>query len=326
MDMKIKKLLQQGILTSIQNPYYWILGLLSFSGEIYLVMTNDQKMAFGGLASIFILMSIIAETGLLHSLNCKAKKQTSGLLDSIMSGISYIPQMIIIRTGIFLIVSFFVVILMILSVGIIHYGRVGQINTSNLTYSLFIIVLAPLLLFAQTLIFYAQAEVVIRDSNATDALMQSFGFLKDRFIKVIKVCVIFILIEISFLSIIFLFGGLSFEVLFETEVTPRMLAIRKEFDLAILNSDEFSLAKSASYIFWSSLQGRGIEISRLSLILISENLFRWAMISISLILFPLRISTLSFIFLGYKDLVLDKISESKFNQMGDFLANHKTRK
>jgi hypothetical protein len=301
--MRAFRFLREGVLTAVRQPSLWVIAILALSGEFYVALTNRPYPQMNLWTILFGLLGIIAEAALLFSLASQRLKQPGNLIDSFMTGISYLPQMLVIRAVLYLFIACVMVLLFLVSIGVMMYSMASEVDGSNLVYGLFILVLTPLTIFMQALLFFSQTEIVVGEKGIIDAVSQAWQITRRHIGLILLISLVFVIFDFGLLGILFSRGEVSFITPFEQMLSPQMAEVRRHMTLdQLAQPGQMSLAKPASVLFLNSLRGRGVEFTHILVYLGDGILPRAAIVVLGMLMTPLRMSALV---TAYDELSLD---------------------
>jgi hypothetical protein len=297
--MNERAVLLKGFRLVVRNPVLWLIGVVAVLGDLSLAFAGNRMASIGLDSLLFAVLSLIAEAGLVYAVFHASQADPPGLIDSIMTALSYGVPLFLVRVALLILLAVATIILFLVMLGVVSFFQAYGADGISIGYGIALVTLVPVLFVLQLFVFFAQCAIVIRDSEFGEALAQAREVLGKHFGAILKLSLVFVAVEILLVALLSVAGGISLEAAFENVAPPQMQQIRAQLGWDEINRYAYSLTQPANFVFTSAWSGRGVEFSRLALLLAKDVNYSVIVVVLGLMLLPLRTAVLTLAYLEF---------------------------
>lgn len=292
--MPIKPTYQHAVATLFKNPYVWGIALIATVGDVWAVLAYNPaltRLTFG--VFLFTLVSMLAEAGLIYAYVQNLQGKRSGLVDALMTAVSYLPPLLAIKIVPIIIFSGFIIFLSVMGpLVFIVEGLALKIILASLITA----VSLTLLFFLQGWSFFAICDLYKRESSLGETFSHAWHLIWHYKWTVLKLCLPLILLDALLIGLLLGAGAITYESTFH-----RLISSEEADRSALLVGEgggafagvEITVNRLANSVLVMGFKNRGVELASVPFLITDNVLAGVATAVISLVLILIRASVLT---------------------------------
>lgn len=273
----------------LANKKSLLFAFLALLGDVWALLTyTPYSVASSCWLIFFFLLTFIAELALFYSNFFVLEGKPESLLDSWMTGVAFMPNLLLAR-----------VIISILPASAIAVALISTPIIENSPSGLFlnILLITAALLFSQLVTFFTCAEVLIRDIPAGEAISRGINLVWTHKKHLAVRMLPFILVDLVLLGALFSSGAITHDSMFIWRVTPEMARAARFAGLdnprLTRAGDYFVMNRPEQAYLLTLLKDRGAELLSLAYPMTANIPIGLAAILVSYPLLLLRMAVLT---------------------------------